>query len=423
MNSQETQDRSSSQARVSLGRAIACFVILLITLFVALVLGVIGPDEGIQLLASSPADPLPHQDGASRSAGLSLRFRFSQALLQSNGEAMVGVTLGSITVAVFALTGIPAVVFGMRSLRLAKQVQLAATKPAIGGIVTAFAGMLGFSALLVAGVPNLFHMAQEARSARNLWALTLAMHSYHDAHYQFPPASFSHADLFEILRRIDPTTMERISNLARDSPQARTPLLSWRVLILPYLPDESCKSLFKQFHLYEPWDSPHNKALLPRMPGVFAGAATGEPFSTRYKVFVGQEAAFRNELKTSLRVSNFTDGTADTILIVEAAVAVPWTKPGDLAYDPQKPLPKLGVSSKGFCAAFADHGIWFIHSDFNQAALRAAITPYGRETLEWNELRATKLIPSPREWPEVYKYWQPVLENAEDFKPVGAKQS
>jgi hypothetical protein len=395
---------------VSLRRAIACFVLFLLTGFLALALGVIGPDDGIEPLLRSHADQTANLDRGSRNTGPSLRFAISHALLQSQGKTIVGVTLGTITVAVFVLTGIPALVYGLRSVRLSKQSQLAVARPAIAGIMTACAGMLGFSTLLVAGVPNLFHMAHQAQSAKNLWALTLAMHRYHDAHYQLPPASFSYADLFEILRRIDPTTMERFSNLTKDSPQVRTPLLSWRVLILPYLPEESCKSLFKRFHLYEPWDSPHNIALLPQMPGVFDGAPASEPFSTYYKVFVGQEAPFRNELKTSQGMHHFTDGTANTILIVEAGEAVPWTKPEDLLYDPQKPLPKLGVSSKGFCAAFADLGIWFIHSDFKETALRAAITPHGRDDLEWKDLRATKLVPSPSEWPDVYKYWQGVFE-------------
>ena len=44
------------------------------------------------------------------------------------------------------------------------------------------------------------------------------------------------------------------------------PLLSWRVLILPYLEQEA---LYKEFHLDEPWDSPHNRTLIARMPAVY----------------------------------------------------------------------------------------------------------------------------------------------------------
>ena len=44
------------------------------------------------------------------------------------------------------------------------------------------------------------------------------------------------------------------------------PLLSWRVAILPYLEQGD---LYKQFHLDEPWDSPHNSSLIEKMPGTY----------------------------------------------------------------------------------------------------------------------------------------------------------
>jgi hypothetical protein len=44
-------------------------------------------------------------------------------------------------------------------------------------------------------------------------------------------------------------------------------LLSWRVLLLPYLEEGA---LYKQLKLDEPWDSKHNKKLLEKMPKVFA---------------------------------------------------------------------------------------------------------------------------------------------------------
>ena len=46
------------------------------------------------------------------------------------------------------------------------------------------------------------------------------------------------------------------------------PLFSWRVAILPYLDYEEAE-LYKQFHLDEPWDSEHNKALIAKMPVYF----------------------------------------------------------------------------------------------------------------------------------------------------------
>ena len=41
------------------------------------------------------------------------------------------------------------------------------------------------------------------------------------------------------------------------------PLLSWRVAILPQLGEDA---LYKQIHLDEPWDSPHNRQFWGRMP-------------------------------------------------------------------------------------------------------------------------------------------------------------
>ncbi|AMV36242.1 sigma-70 family RNA polymerase sigma factor [Planctomyces sp. SH-PL62] len=44
------------------------------------------------------------------------------------------------------------------------------------------------------------------------------------------------------------------------------PLLSWRVAILPFLGEEA---LYREFHLDEPWDGPHNRSLIARMPAVY----------------------------------------------------------------------------------------------------------------------------------------------------------
>src|SRR5262245_66309297 len=49
--------------------------------------------------------------------------------------------------------------------------------------------------------------------------------------------------------------------------------LSWRVHILPFIEEEA---LYKEFHLDEPWDSPHNKALIAKMPAVFRNPRSEE---------------------------------------------------------------------------------------------------------------------------------------------------
>jgi Protein of unknown function (DUF1559) len=117
------------------------------------------------------------------------------------------------------------------------------------------------------------------------------------------------------------------------------PLLSWRVLILPYLGESK---LYDQFHLDEPWDSDHNKKLIAKMPPVFQDAQIkGNRGETVFQAVVGPHLAF--EGSTALRLASFIDGTATTIALVEVepAKAVPWTKPTDWDFDGKTPLAGL----------------------------------------------------------------------------------
>src|SRR5262249_2454153 len=156
------------------------------------------------------------------------------------------------------------------------------------------------------------------------------------------------------------------------------PLLSWRVAILPFIGQDE---LYKQFHLDEAWDSDHNKKLLEKMPKVYApvrGPAPREPHSTYYQVFTGPTAPFSLEARVGPKISDFTDGTAQTFLIVEASEAVPWTKPADLVYDAKKPLPQLGFGDRVYLV-LADGSSHFIKKPVPDAIFRAAITPNGQE--------------------------------------------
>jgi hypothetical protein len=156
------------------------------------------------------------------------------------------------------------------------------------------------------------------------------------------------------------------------------PLLSWRVAILPLIGEAD---LYKQFKLDEPWDSGHNKKLLPRMPKVYAprrGPKPKEPHSTYYQVFTGPGAPFSLQARLGPKTTDFTDGTAQTFLIVEASEAVPWTQPADLVYDAKKPLPKMGFEDRVYLV-LADGSAHFIKKTVPEKIFRAAITPSGDE--------------------------------------------
>jgi len=165
------------------------------------------------------------------------------------------------------------------------------------------------------------------------------------------------------------------------------PLLSWRVLILPYLGHEE---IYRQFNLSEPWDSPTNKRCLTLMPEVYAlpgGPGLGDkPYKTFYQVFVGPGTAFEKAGGCQVP-DDFSDGLSGTILVVEAAEPVPWTMPVDLPYSPKESLPKLGAVTGGYrggfffrrpseaCLAWGDaHATEILVEDIEESALRAAIT-------------------------------------------------
>ncbi len=153
-----------------------------------------------------------------------------------------------------------------------------------------------------------YESEERAQTQNNLRQLALAAHNFESAYMRFPAAY---------------TTNEQ--------GQA---LLSWRVLILPFLGEVA---LYKQFHLNEPWDSEHNRTLIPLMPAVFQHPkqelAVGK---TSYLAVVGEKAIFTAPAEDGhthpagkTGFGQITDGSSNTAMIVEvnADHAVTWTKP------------------------------------------------------------------------------------------------
>jgi hypothetical protein len=197
--------------------------------------------------------------------------------------------------------------------------------------------------LLLPAVQKVRQAAGRVQSQNNLKQIAIAMHNYHDVMGSLPPAYRADKD--------------------------GKPLLSWRVLILPYIEQQN---LYNQFHLDEPWDSPHNKKLIELMPKTYRSpAAHAPPGWTNYLTVRGKDTAFPGA--RGVTFAQITDGLSNTIMVVEASdrKAVPWTKPDDFAYSAKNPLDGLvGLWPAGFQAALCDGSVRFISAAIDPTVLK-----------------------------------------------------
>lgn len=227
--------------------------------------------------------------------------------------------------------------------------QLQLTNTAVIGVLVA---------LLLPAVQAAREAARRNQSMNNLKQLVLALFNYHDVKNSFPAHATYDAN--------------------------GKPLLSWRVALLPFLQEGE---LYKQFHLDEPWDSPHNKQLIAQMPEVFQSPGfENKEGKTSYLAVVGKECIF-NGTDKGMKLKSITDGTSKTILLVEADAdrAVEWTKPADWQYDAKNPQAGLGEMRPGvWLAAWADGHVSAISNAIDPRLLNALFTRNGREVIDPN---------------------------------------
>jgi hypothetical protein len=277
--------------------------------------------------------------------------------------AITSLVLGIVSFFCWLFTGLPAVVLGIIALGRIKRSrgQLTGDGLAIAGIVTGAVSSLMVLPIMIALLLPAVQAAREAarrnQSIYNMKTILLAQHNYKDSHGGFP---------------------------APGGDVGAGSQLSWRVHILPYLEQQA---LYDQFHLDEPWDSEHNRALIARMPDVFRNPNGNlPPGITSYLLVTGPSTAFR-DADASPRMQDFADGMSNTIMVVEADPdqAVEWTKPQDWQYDPNNPTRGLGsLRHHGFLAGYADGHVLFIDSSLDPVVLKAMMTPAGGEVLQAN---------------------------------------
>ena len=203
-------------------------------------------------------------------------------------------------------------------------------------------------------------------TANSMKQIALAMHNYAAANNHLPPQCIVDKD--------------------------GNRLLSWRVLILPYLDQ---KNLYKQFHLNEPWDSEHNLKVAATVPFPYASAenltqkvnGVSLPL-TQMVAPLTKDSAFGRP-GGPMRFRNFMDGTSNTIWFVETTPqnAVPWTKPVDLPIDTAKPTKSIAGDNDGFFYSRVDGSVGYVSSETSDKVINALITIDGGEVIDNDDVK------------------------------------
>ena len=205
-----------------------------------------------------------------------------------------------------------------------------------------------------------------------LQAIGKALWSYHDQHGHFPA---------------------RVSRS-----EFGTPLLSWRVALLPHLGE---KDLFARFRLDEPWNSEHNRELILLMPSVFQ-IATGDSAKnekTHIVVPVMPGSLWVNREDADRSVKQIKDGTAVTMatFVSPSGEGVIWTKPDDVAFAPGKIKEALFAQQDVCSVGLFDGSVLSIGRNASSDRMAALVTINGGESVSLEDLlpRVSLRAPDP----------------------------
>ncbi len=195
--------------------------------------------------------------------------------------------------------------------------------------------------------------SRRSQCKNNLKQIGLALHNYHDKYQAFPPAYTVDA--------------------------SGKPLHSWRTLILPYLDQQA---LYDKIDFSKPWDDPANAEVFKTCPDFYrCPSTTGPSDQATYLAIAGPEGCLSTTHPRP--ISEITDGTSNTLMVVEVPVAnaLPWMSPQDadeqllLSFGEQTQWHHTG----GLHGVLADGSVYFLRGTLEPATWKGLCTVAGHE--------------------------------------------
>lgn len=180
-----------------------------------------------------------------------------------------------------------------------------------GSPIKSFVGFLVFVGvvivvLVVAGIAYLMIASEYAKPVvvtNNMKQIAIALQEYHQDYGAYPPAYITDDD--------------------------GTPLLSWRVLLLPYLFQDQ---IYQEFDLDQPWDTETNLAAAQWMPPTYESIYL--PLETRsnhtpFVALAGPNTVLNTSQTVSVEAITQNDGAA-VVVIADHSNPVFWTEPSEM---------------------------------------------------------------------------------------------
>jgi hypothetical protein len=296
----------------------------------------------------------------------------------SNGMAVTSLVLGILSLFCFALTGLPAIVFGFLGLSKASRVGTGKGM-AVAGLLLGLLGTVltaGAAWVVWKGYKGAERVVKAAKEEAEVEEdresgieVAQAANNYENAVGTFP----------------NPYRQQVPGFVPPKGKEPPKPLLSWRVDLLPYLGEPEYDALHRRFQREQPWDSQANRPLArERVEPYVLGYDPPGAADTRWRGFTGPGAVF--EPGARVTIAAIPDGTSNTLLFVESAEAVRWTEPNDYPFsNPNRPvlgpkgptthpLPTLGrPGARGFLMAMCDGSVKYVRKTIDPKTMAMLI--------------------------------------------------